>query len=764
MYVIKRDGRHEDVNFNKVIERIEKLSFDLDSEYVNAVVIAQKVIAGIHNGITTQELDLLTVSVVTTGMDVDHPDLRILAGRIAVSNIQKNTFARFSDAIEHLYNFYNNKVARVTPIISKDLYEVVMAYRDEIDNAVVPENDFQYDIFAIETLRRSYLQKAGDKTIETPQYMLMRVALGVYSKTILEEGTISDALEMYRLMSERYYIHSSPTLFNSGTPRPQLASCFLLTNKEDSIDGIYETLGECAAISKMAGGIGLSIHDVRSTGSLIEGTNGRSSGIVPMLQVFNATCRYVDQAGKRKGAIAIYLEPHHADVLKFVELRKTTGNMEQRTPDLFIALWISDYFMECVETDQLWALFDPNTAKGLSDVHGDEYVALYNKYKDEGRAIQTIPARELWTAIMVSQIETGTPYMLNKDQCNKKSNQQNLGTIKSSNLCAEIVQYSAPDETAVCNLASINLSRFVKGNSVDYQKLTDVSRVAIRNLNKVIDVSYYPSENASRSNFRHRPVGLGVSGLHDVFFLLGIAYDSDEARVVNKRIFETIYRGAILESIALSKKHGPYSSFEGSPASKGVLQFDLWGIDQSTLFWEDWGQIKKDVCEFGLRNSLVVSLMPTASSASIMGVTESFEIQTSNLFTRKVLSGEFVLINKYLVRDLVSLGLWNKGMMNRLLDSNGSVQNIEGIPQNIKDVYRTVWEYKMRAVIDMAADRSPFIDQSQSLNMFLENPNIQKLTSMYNYAYKKGLKTMSYYLHSRGAADAINFACTNCSA
>jgi ribonucleoside-diphosphate reductase alpha subunit len=757
MFVLKRDGSREEVKFDKVTERVKKLCFGLNMKYVNPTLVARHVSTGMVDDITTSKLDVLA-SHVAADLSTKHPDYNILSGRIMVSNLQKEIKVPFSEAMDQLYKYTNPATKKHAPVISKELWEVIMKNADRLNNIIVDERDFEYDIFGIETLRRSYLLRAGNKILETPQYMHLRVALGIHGEDI------DSAEEMYEMLSKRLYTHSTPTLFNSGTPRPQMASCFLLAMEDDSIEGIFNTVKDCALISKYAGGIGVNIHNIRSSGSYIEGTNGTSNGIVPFLKVFNETARAVNQAGRRRGSFAMYLEPHHADIFQFIDLRRPGGVEEFRTRDLFLALWVSDLFMERVSNGDTWTLFDPNSAPGLEDVWGNEYRQLYEQYEREGRGIKTIKAQDLWTELCKAQIETGTPYILNKDQCNLKSNQQNLGTIKSSNLCAEIIEYTSPDEIACCNLSQINLSKYVNmvDNTVDYEGLVEIAKHAVRNLNLVIDRTFYPVEKAKISNFKHRPLALGVSGLHDVFFKLRLAsFDCPEARLINKRIFESIYRGAVLASVELAKEHGPYESFSGSPASRGLLQFDLWGLKSKDLYWKDWDNIKQEIIQHGMRNSLLVALMPTASSATIMGVTECFEIQTSNLYSRKVLSGEFTLINKYLINELIEHGLWNEDIMMNILGNDGSIQHIDVIPKEIRERYKTVWEYSMRSVIDMASDRSPFVDQSQSLNLFLKNPTVPKLTSMHLYSWKKGLKTMSYYLRSRAATEAIKFTVNN---
>lgn len=765
MFVVKRDGSYEDIKFDKITERIRSLCWELDMNYIDPIKVAQKVTNGVVAGITTNELDILA-SQVASDMGIYHSDYQLLAGRIDASNLQKSTPKTFTEAMDILYN---NKVDGVhRPIVSEQVYKVAKAYKDIFDDAIHPSRDFDFDIFGMETLKRSYLLRANEKIIETPQYMFMRVAVG------LHDDDIELVLQTYTMMSLKYYIHSTPTLYNCGTPSPQLSSCFLLTTEDDSIDGIYDTIKECANISKRAGGIGFSIHDIRSTDSHVHGSNGKSSGIVPMLRVFNEVARHVDQGGKRKGAFAAYLEPHHSDIFEFIELRRQGGNLDFRTHDLFIAVWISDLFIERVKNDLYWTLFDPSIAKGLSDVYGVEYKKLYEKYESDGIGKSIVSARELWTAIMLAQTETGTPYIVNKDQANAKSNQKNLGTIKSSNLCCEILEYSSPSETAVCTLASINLSNLAgtiqRDDEFDFLALQEITKAVVQNLNVAIDKTLYPSEKAKRSNLKHRPIGIGVSGLQDVFFKLKLEFDSEEARSLNKKIFETIYRSAILASIEEAKIHGAYETFQGSPASEGILQFDMWGLNSDDLFYDDWAEIKGQIMMYGLRNSLLVALMPTASSATIMGVTEAFEIQTSNVYSRKTMSGEFSVMNQYLIKDLVELGLWNQTMIDDIIRNEGSIQSIQSIPGNIKKRYRTVWEISQSVVIDMAADRGPFICQTQSMNLFLAKPTVPKLSSMYLYAHSKGLKTLCYYLRRRATSEAVQFTigkndvCESCSA
>jgi ribonucleoside-diphosphate reductase alpha chain len=750
MEVIKRDGRKETVKFDKITARIEKLSYSLNRNYVEPVKVAMKVIEGLYDGVTTSELDNLAAETCAS-MAVIHPDYAVLAARIAISNLQKNTDKSFSKTMKRLYDYIDPKTNERASLLSDLTYNIIKKHADELNSAIIYDRDFNYDYFGFKTLERSYLLKLNGKVVERPQHMIMRVAVGIHGEDI------EAAIETYNLMSEKWFIHATPTLFNAGTPKPQLSSCFLLTMQSDSILGIYDTLKQCALISQSAGGIGVSIHNIRATGSYIKGTNGYSNGIIPMLRVFNDTARYVDQGGnKRKGAFAIYLEPWHADIFEFLDLKKNHGKEELRARDLFYALWISDLFMKRVENDDTWSLFCPNEAPGLADVWGKEFEELYERYELEGKARKVIKAQELWFKILEAQVETGTPYMLYKDNANAKSNQQNLGTIKSSNLCSEIIEYTAPDEVAVCNLASLSLPKFVNNGKFDHQKLFEVTKVVTRNLNKIIDVNYYPIKEAENSNKRHRPIGLGVQGLADVFAMLRMPFESEEARGLNKDIFETIYFGAMTASMELAKKEGKYSTFEGSPLSKGLFQFDLWGVKPESNRW-DWESLRREVMKNGVRNSLLLAPMPTASTSQILGNNECFEPFTTNIYVRRVLSGEFVIVNKHLLKDLVDLGLWNEKMKNKLIEANGSVQSIPEIPQNLKDIYKTVWEIKQKAIIDLAADRGAFICQSQSLNIHLEDASTSKLTSMHFYAWKRGLKTGMYYLRSRPAADAIKF-------
>ncbi len=748
MFVLKRDGRKEPVKFDKVTARIQKLAYGL-SEHVDTFSVAQKVIEGIFDGVTTSQLDNLAAEIAAS-MTTRHPDFALLAARIAVSNLHKNTKKSFSQTMKDLYEYIDPNTGKKGPLLADDVFNIIWENRDLLDSTIIYDRDFGFDFFGFKTLEKSYLLKINGMVAERPQHLIMRVAIGIHKEDI------EAAIETYNLMSERWFTHATPTLFNAGSPKPQLSSCFLLQMEDDSIDGIYNTLKNCAKISQSAGGIGLSIHNIRATGSYIRGTNGTSNGIVPMLRVFNDTARYVDQGGgKRKGSFAIYIEPWHADIFDFLELKKNHGKEELRARDLFFALWIPDLFMERVEQNGDWSLFCPNEAPGMDDCYGDKFRELYLRYESEGRQRKTVKAQELWFAIMESQIETGTPYMLYKDACNEKSNQKNLGTIKSSNLCTEIVEYTSKDEIAVCNLASIALPRFVIDGKFDHQRLFEITYVVTKNLNKVIDINYYPVEEARRSNMRHRPIGIGVQGLADAFILLRMPFDSDEARELNREIHETIYYAAMTASKDLSKIHGPYETYEGSPTSLGQFQFDLWNVAPGKR-WE-WDVLKEEVKKYGIRNSLLLAPMPTASTSQILGNNECFEPYTSNIYTRRVLSGEFLIVNKHLLKDLVKLGLWNESMKNKIIAANGSVQNIEEIPQDLKEIYKTVWEIKQRSLIDMAADRGAFICQSQSLNLFIQDANFAKLTSMHFYAWKKGLKTGMYYLRTKSAADAIKF-------
>ena len=749
MRVVKRSGRIEDMKFDNITNRIRNLTYGL-SENCDSSKVAQQVASSLYDGITAQEIDTLSAEV-CIGMITIDPDYEILATRITASNIQKVCPNNFHIAMKKLSK---------AGIVTDEVARVAGRVRDDINT----KRDYDFGYFGLKTLEKSYLQRLDGVLMETPQYMFMRVAIGIHG------DDIDSVLETYEKMSKGLFIHATPTLFNAGTPRPQMSSCFLIANKEDSINGIYGTLTECAQISKWAGGIGLHIHDVRANKSRIRGTNGQSDGIIPMLRVFNATARYVNQAGRRKGSIAVYLEPWHADIMDFLELRLNQGDEEARCRDLFSALWIPDLFMKRVEEGGKWSLFCPDKAPGLSDAVGEEFEALYTKYEDEGKASSTVPAAEVWKAILKSQTETGTPYMLYKDACNKKSNQKNLGVIKSSNLCTEILEYTDKDETAVCNLASIALPKYVdeETRTFDYQKLHEVTKIVTKNLNRVIDHNFYPVDTARKSNMRHRPIGLGVQGLADVFILHRVAFDSDEAKEINSRIFETMYHAALEASCELAQVDGPYETFEGSPASQGVLQFDMWGDDTKFSGMYDWGSLKEHIKENGLRNSLLMAPMPTASTAQILGNNECFEPYTTNIYLRRTLAGEFVVVNRHLVEDLKKIGIWSKDMKDLMVKAGGSIQNIVDIPDEIKKLYRTVWEIKMKDVIDMAADRGRFIDQSQSMNLFMESPTLSKLSSMHMYAWKKGLKTGMYYLRSKAKARPIQFSlepdCVACSA
>jgi len=749
MKVIKRNGSHESVSFDKITARIKKLCYGINQEFVEPVEIAKHVIQSIYDGVTTSELDNLAAETAAT-MAAIHPDYSMLAARIAISNLHKNTKKSFSETMELLYDYIDPKTGEKAGLIDEKIIEIIRSNREKIDSEILYDRDFDFDYFGFKTLEKSYLMRAYGQVVERPQHLLMRTAIGIHG------DQLEAAFETYHLLSEKWFIHATPTLFNAGTPKPQLSSCFLLTMSEDSITGIYDTLAKCAKISQSAGGIGLSIHNIRATGSYIKGTGGTSNGIIPMLRVFNNTASYVDQGGgKRKGAFAIYLEPWHADVQDFLELKKNHGKEEMRARDLFYAMWIPDLFMERVQNDEMWSLFCPNEAPGLQDVHGGAFEALYHQYESEGRARKQIRAQELWFTILESQIETGTPYLLYKDAANKKSNQKNLGTIKSSNLCTEIMEYTSADEVAVCNLASINLSKFVEDGQFNFEKLADITKVVTRNLNKVIDINYYPVQEAANSNLRHRPIGIGVQGLADAFILLRYPFDSADATRLNKDIFETIYYAALSESCELAKKHGTYASFEGSPASEGILQFDMWNVKPSHRW--DWEKLKLNIRQYGLRNSLLLAPMPTASTSQILGNNECFEPYNSNFYTRRTLSGQYIVVNKHLLKDLIALGIWNDTMKEQLMLHNGSIQNISGIPQEIKNLYKTAYELSQKVIIDQSADRGAFICQSQSLNLFVESPTFSKLSSMHFYAWNKGLKTGMYYLRSKAAVDPIKF-------
>ncbi|WP_373059558.1 ribonucleoside-diphosphate reductase subunit alpha [Zunongwangia sp. H14] len=751
MYVVKRDGRREPVMFDKITARVKKLCYGLN-ELVEPVKVAMRVIEGLYDNVTTSELDNLAAEIAAT-MTTSHPDYAKLAARISVSNLHKNTKKTFSEVMADLYEYINPRTGEKAPLLADEVYEVIQKNKETLDSTIIYNRDFGYDYFGFKTLERSYLLKLNGKIAERPQHMLMRVAVGIHL------NDIDAAIETYELMSKKYFTHATPTLFNAGTPKPQMSSCFLLTMKDDSIDGIYDTLKQTAKISQSAGGIGLSIHNVRATGSYISGTNGTSNGIVPMLRVFNDTARYVDQGGgKRKGSFAMYVEPWHADIFDFLDLKKNHGKEEMRARDLFYAMWVPDLFMKRVEEDGNWTLMCPHECPGLYDVHGEEFEKLYLKYEAEKKGRKSIKARELWEKILESQIETGTPYMLYKDSANRKSNQKNLGTIRSSNLCTEILEYTSKDEVAVCNLASIALPMFIKNGEFDHKELYKITKRVTKNLNKVIDRNYYPVEEARNSNMRHRPVGLGVQGLADTFIKLRLPFTSDDAKKLNQEIFETLYFAAVTASMELAKEEGPYSTFKGSPISQGEFQYNLWGIKDEDLSgrW-DWGKLRHQVMKHGVRNSLLVAPMPTASTSQILGNNEAFEPYTSNIYTRRVLSGEFIVVNKHLLEDLVARNLWNDEVKNAIMRNNGSVQDIDVIPQDLKELYKTVWEMSMKDIIDMSRQRGYFIDQSQSLNLFMENANFGKLTSMHFYAWKSGLKTGMYYLRTKSAVDAIKF-------
>lgn len=755
MYVVKRDGHREPVMFDKITERIKKLCYGLN-ELVDPVKVAMRVIEGLYDGVSTSELDNLAAETAAS-MTIAHPDYAQLAARVAISNLHSNTKKSFSETMKDMYHYVNPRNGQDAPLIADDVFKVIQENAAFLDSHIIYTRDFNYDYFGFKTLERSYLLKINGKIVERPQHMLMRVSVGIH----LDD--LKSVIETYDLMSKKFFTHATPTLFNAGTPKPQMSSCFLLAMQDDSIDGIYDTLKQTAKISQSAGGIGLSIHNVRATGSYIRGTNGTSNGIVPMLRVFNDTARYVDQGGgKRKGSFAIYIETWHADIFDFLDLKKNTGKEEMRARDLFFAMWTSDLFMKRVQEDSTWTLMCPNECPGLYDVYGDEFEALYTDYEFRGKGRKTIRARELWEKILESQIETGTPYMLYKDAANRKSNHKNLGTIRSSNLCTEIMEFTSKDEIAVCNLASISLPMFIENGKFDHEALYNVTKRVTRNLNKVIDRNYYPVKEAENSNMRHRPVGLGVQGLADAFIMLRLPFTSDEAKTLNQEIFETLYFAAVTASMEMAKEEGPYSTFEGSPMSKGEFQYNMWGMKDEELSgrW-DWASLRKEVVEHGVRNSLLVAPMPTASTSQILGNNEAFEPYTSNIYTRRVLSGEFIVVNKHLLEDLVKLGLWNETLKQEIMRHNGSVQNIDVIPQDLKELYKTVWEMSMKDIIDMSRQRGYFIDQSQSLNLFMQDANYSKLTSMHFYAWQSGLKTGMYYLRTKAAVDAIKFTLNN---
>ncbi len=751
MYVVKRDGRKEPIMFDKITARVRKLCYGLNGR-VDPVKVAMKVIEGLYDGVTTSELDSLAAETAAS-MTTVHPDYAQLAARISVSNLHKNTKKSFSETMSDLYEYVNPRTEKKSPLLSEEVFNVIQENADLLDSTIIYNRDFGYDYFGFKTLERSYLLKISGNIAERPQHMLMRVSVGIHLTDL------DAAIETYHLMSKRYFTHATPTLFNSGTPKPQMSSCFLLSMRDDSIDGIYDTLKQTAKISQSAGGIGLSIHNVRATGSYIAGTNGTSNGIVPMLRVYNDTARYVDQGGgKRKGSFAIYVEPWHADIFDFLDLKKNHGKEEMRARDLFYAMWIPDLFMKRVEENAEWTLMCPNECPGLYDCHSEEFEKMYLKYESEDRGRKTIKARELWEKILESQIETGTPYMLYKDAANRKSNQKNLGTIRSSNLCTEIMEFTSKDEVAVCNLASIALPMFVKDGAFDHKELYDVTVRVTKNLNQVIDRNYYPVQEAENSNMRHRPVGLGVQGLADTFIKLRLPFTSEGAQTLNQEIFETIYFASLTASKEMAKVEGPYQSYKGSPISKGEFQHNMWGIKDEELSgrW-DWTGLRKEIKKHGVRNSLLMAPMPTASTSQILGNNECFEPYTSNIYTRRVLSGEFIVVNKHLLEDLVNLGLWDEDMKQELMRANGSIQHIETIPADIRELYKTVWEMSMKDIIDMSRHRGYFIDQSQSLNLFMEGATMSKLTSMHFYAWKSGLKTGMYYLRTKSAVDAIKF-------
>jgi ribonucleoside-diphosphate reductase alpha chain len=753
MKVKKRDGSFEEMRYDKITRRINVFCDDLNLEYVDPTYVTLKVTQGIYDGIPTNELDILAAETAAS-MTPTHPDYAKLAGRLSVSNLHKQTPKKFSQAIKELYSFVEPKTGKESSLISDDVYKFVMENRDVLDGAIVMDRDFNFEYFGFKTLERSYLLKIGNRVIERPQYMYMRVAVGIC------KNDVQEAIRIYEDLSQHFYTHATPTLFNAGTRRPQMSSCFLIGNKGDDIDGLFDTIKDVAKISKWAGGIGLHVHDVRAKGAYIKGTGGMSDGLLPMMKTYNEVARWINQGGKRKGSFAVYLEPWHADVFEFIDLRKNHGKEELRARDLFLAMWTPDLFMQRVESDGDWSLFSPDEAPGLSDVYDSPenkaFTELYQKYEQEGRARQVVKARKLMDAILTAQIETGTPYMLYKDPANYKSNQKNLGTIKSSNLCTEILEYSSPDEQAVCNLASIALPKYIVDDEFNHDLLYEYTYQVVKNLNNVIDLNFYPTVETERSNMKHRPVGLGVQGLADVFCILGLPFESEEADKLQTEIFETIYFAAMTSSNDLAKKYGPYDSIYNSPIERGVFQFELWNKKDSDLSgrW-DWTKLRKEVVKYGVRNSLLVAPMPTASTAQILGNNEAFEPFTSNLYTRRTLGGEFIVINKHLVKDLIKIGLWNEDIKKKLIMENGSVQNIPEIPTSIKEVYKTVWEMSQKRVLQMAANRSIFIDQSQSLNLFIDNATKAKLLAAHLYGWKLGLKTGMYYLRTRAAVDAL---------
>ena len=753
MKVKKRNGELEEMRYDKITKRISVLCHDLNMEYIDPTFVTLKVTSGIYDGISTTELDVLAAET-AAAMVTTHPDYAKLAGRLAVSNLHKTTPKKFSQCIKELHSFIEPKTSKESSLIDTDVYQFVMTNKEILDGAIDQDRDLDFDYFGIKTLERSYLLKIGSRIVERPQYLYMRVAVGIC------KGDLYMALRIYDDLSQHFYTHATPTLFNAGTKRPQMSSCFLIGNKGDDIDGLFDTIADVAKISKWAGGIGLHVHDVRAKGSYIKGTGGESDGLLPMMKTYNEVARWINQGGKRKGSFAIYLEPWHADVMEFIDLRKNHGKEEMRARDLFLAMWTPDLFMKRVEEDGDWTLFSPDEAPGLSDAYDTPeektFTMLYESYEQQGLGRKVMKARKLMDAILTAQIETGTPYMLYKDPANYKSNQKNLGTIKSSNLCTEIIEYSSPTEQAVCNLASIALPKYIVNGEFNHDILYEYTYQVVKNLNNVIDLNFYPTEETKRSNFRHRPVGLGVQGLADVLCMLHLPFESDEADKLQTDIFETIYFAAMTSSKDLAKEFGAYETIIGSPIERGVFQFQMWNKVDSDLSgrW-DWKSLRKEVIKFGVRNSLLVAPMPTASTAQILGNNEAFEPFTTNLYSRRTLSGEFIMINKHLVNDLLKLGLWNETIKNKLIMENGSVQNIPEIPTEMKEVYKTVWEMSQKRVLQMAANRSVFIDQSQSLNLFVDNATKPKLLAAHLFGWKLGLKTGMYYLRTRAAVDAI---------
>jgi ribonucleoside-diphosphate reductase alpha chain len=753
MKVLKRDGTLEEMRYDKITKRISALCEDLNMDYVDPTFITLKVTQGIYDGITTKELDVLAAETAAS-MTTTHPDYAKLAGRLAVTNLHKTTPKKFSQAIKELHSFVEPRTGKESSLIDDNVYKFVMENKEVIDGAIVFNRDFDFEYFGFKTLERSYLLKIGERVVERPQYMYMRVAVGICA------GDVQMALRIYDDLSQHFYTHATPTLFNAGTRRAQMSSCFLIGNKGDDIDGLFDTIKDVAKISKWAGGIGLHVHDVRAKGAYIKGTGGMSDGLLPMMKTYNEVARWINQGGKRKGSFAIYLEPWHADVFEFIDLRKNHGKEEMRARDLFLAMWTPDLFMQRVEQDGDWSLFSPDEAPGLSDAYDSPedkaFTRLYESYEQQGLARKTVKARKLMDAILTAQIETGTPYMLYKDPANYKSNQKNLGTIKSSNLCTEIIEYSSPTEQAVCNLASIALPKYILDGEFSHDMLYEYTYQVVKNLNNVINLNFYPTEETKNSNFKHRPIGLGVQGLADVFCMLGLPFESEEADKLQTDIFETIYFAAMTSSNDLSKEYGPYESIVGSPIEKGIFQFEMWGLKDKDLSgrW-DWKKLRKEVVNNGVRNSLLIAPMPTASTAQILGNNEAFEPFTTNMYSRRTLGGEFVVVNKHLVNELLKLNLWNDELKKKLIMENGSIQNIPEIPVEIKEVYKTVWEMSQKRILQMAANRSVFIDQSQSLNLFIDNATKPKLLAAHLFGWKLGLKTGMYYLRTRSAVDPI---------